>query len=125
MRLVLNDWQDCIPLTIADERIDWLSAGAAISSISIVGICIGLGVPLLSVLLEQRGYSATMIGLNTAFAGVAALATAPLASPTRRAHRRSPCNVDRLRNSSVSFALFQCSIRSPHGACSVCLCMEP
>lgn len=63
-----------------EEKIDWLSAGAAIASISIVGICIGLGVPLLSVILEQRGYSATMIGLNTAFSGVAALASAPFVS---------------------------------------------
>ena len=32
-----------------DDKIDWLSAGAAIASISVVGICIGLGMPLLSV----------------------------------------------------------------------------
>ena len=59
----------------------WLSISAAIGSISVVGIAIGLGMPLLSVILESRGYSATMIGLNTAVAGIASIAAAPLATP--------------------------------------------
>lgn len=59
----------------------WLSVGAAIAAISVVGTAIGLGVPLLSVLLESRGHSATMIGLNTAVAGIASIAAAPLAIP--------------------------------------------
>jgi MFS family permease len=63
------------------ETVRWLSIGAAIASISVVGIAIGLGVPLLSVILEARGYSATMIGLNTAVAGFASIAAAPLAVP--------------------------------------------
>lgn len=63
------------------ERTHWLSIGAAISSISVVGIAIGLGTPLLSVILESRGHSATMIGLNTAVAGIASVAAAPLATP--------------------------------------------
>ena len=63
------------------ERVRWLSMIAAVSSISVVGIAIGLGVPLLSVILEQRGHSATMIGLNTAIAGIASIAAAPLAIP--------------------------------------------
>ena len=46
-----------------------------------VGIAIGLGMPLLSVILESRGHSATMIGLNTAVAGLASIAAAPLATP--------------------------------------------
>ena len=58
-----------------------LSLAAAIGSISVVGIAIGLGVPLLSVVLEQRGHSATMIGLNTAAAGLASIAAAPIATP--------------------------------------------
>ncbi len=37
--------------------------------------------PLLSVILETRGHSATMIGLNTAVAGLASIAAAPLATP--------------------------------------------
>ncbi|HEY4191688.1 MAG TPA: MFS transporter [Mesorhizobium sp.] len=67
--------------TEADERIHWLPMIAAISSISVVGIAIGLGMPLLSVILESRGHSATMIGLNTAVAGFASIAGAPLATP--------------------------------------------
>ncbi|QPC88700.1 MFS transporter [Mesorhizobium sp. NBSH29] len=59
----------------------WLSISAAIASISVVGIAIGLGVPLLSIILESRGFSASMIGLNTAVAGLASIAAAPMATP--------------------------------------------
>lgn len=59
----------------------WLSICAAIASISVVGIAIGLGVPLLSMILEARGHSATMIGANTAAAGIASIAAAPFATP--------------------------------------------
>lgn len=59
----------------------WLSIGAAIASITVVGIAIGLGVPLLSVVLENRGFSASLIGLNTAVAGLASIAAAPVAIP--------------------------------------------
>lgn len=65
----------------ADERVHWLPMFAAIASISVVGIAIGLGMPLLSVILESRGHSASMIGLNTAVAGFASIAGAPLATP--------------------------------------------
>lgn len=63
------------------ERVHWRSISAAIASISVVGIAIGLGIPLLSVILESRGYSSSMIGLNTAIAGIASIAAAPLATP--------------------------------------------
>lgn len=63
------------------ERVHWRSISAAIASISVVGVAIGLGIPLLSVILESRGYSPSMIGLNTAIAGVASIAAAPLATP--------------------------------------------
>ncbi|MEW9808463.1 MFS transporter [Mesorhizobium sp. ZMM04-5] len=64
-----------------DDRLHWLPIIAAVSSISVVGIAIGLGMPLLSVILESRGISATMIGLNTAVAGIASIVAAPLATP--------------------------------------------
>ena len=67
------------------EEIHWPSLVAAISSISAVGIAIGLGLPLLSIILEKRGISSTLIGLNTAMAGVAAMAAAPIT--TRLAHK--------------------------------------
>nr|WP_316653608.1 MFS transporter [uncultured Gellertiella sp.] len=66
------------------EEIHWPSLVAAISSISAVGIAIGLGLPLLSIILEKRGISSTMIGLNSAMAGIAAMIAAPLT--TRAAH---------------------------------------
>lgn len=66
---------------IGDDEIAWLSIAAAIAAISAVGIAIGLGIPLLSVVLENRGYSASLIGLNTAAAGIASIAAAPFATP--------------------------------------------
>lgn len=69
------------PACGAPTEIRWRSISAAIASISVVGMAIGLGVPLLSVILESRGYSATMIGANTAVAGIASIAAAPFATP--------------------------------------------
>jgi MFS family permease len=63
------------------ERINWRSVGAAIISVSVVGVTIGLGLPLLSTVMENRGYSATLIGLSSAMAGVASLITCPFATP--------------------------------------------
>ncbi|PZU82704.1 MAG: MFS transporter [Shinella sp.] len=60
------------------EEIHWPSLIAAVVSISSVGIAIGLGLPLLSIILEKRGISSTMIGLNSAMAGIAAMAAAPV-----------------------------------------------
>jgi len=67
------------------EEIHWPSLIAAISAITAVGITIGLGLPLLSIILERRGISSTMIGLNSAMAGIAAMVAAPLT--TKLAHR--------------------------------------
>jgi MFS family permease len=67
------------------EEIHWPSLFAAISAISAVGIAIGLGLPLLSIILEKRGISSTLIGLNSAMAGIAAMAAAPVT--TKLAHR--------------------------------------
>ncbi len=64
-----------------DEAIHWLSIAAAIAAISAVGIALGLGLPLLSIVLEKNGVSATMIGLNSAMAGLASIAVAPFCTP--------------------------------------------
>jgi MFS family permease len=72
---------ETIPQQAEAVRMRWLSISAAIASISVVGIAIGLGMPLLSIILETRGHSASMIGLNTAIAGLASIAAAPLATP--------------------------------------------
>lgn len=50
---------------------------AAIGAISAVGTSLSLGMPLLAVILEQRGYSSSVIGLVTAAAGVASLLSTP------------------------------------------------
>ena len=62
------------------EVIHWPALIAAVSAITAVGIAIGLGLPLLSVILEKRGVSSTMIGLNSAMAGVAAMVAAPIST---------------------------------------------
>lgn len=62
------------------SRVAWSGVVAAIASIGAVGLALGLGLPLLSVVLEARGISSTLIGLNTAVAGLASLLAAP-ASP--------------------------------------------
>ncbi|KKX34260.1 MFS transporter [Rhizobium sp. LC145] len=66
------------------EEIHWPSLIAAISAISAVGIAIGLGLPLLSIILEKRGIPSTLIGLNAAMAGVASMVAAPIT--TKLAH---------------------------------------
>lgn len=60
------------------EDIHWPALIAAIASITAVGIAMGLGLPLLSIILEKRGISSTLIGVNTAMGGIAAMAAAPL-----------------------------------------------
>jgi MFS family permease len=68
---------------IAPQKADlwnWRSLAAAIACISIVGVGIGLGIPLLSVLMAKGGLSPTLIGLNTAAGGLAAMLVSPFAA---------------------------------------------
>ncbi|MFD1327064.1 MFS transporter [Mycoplana ramosa] len=67
------------------DSIHWRSLFAAIAAISAVGIAIGLGLPLLSIIMEKRGIPSTLIGLNSAMAGVASMLAAPFT--TQIAHR--------------------------------------
>lgn len=67
------------------DRIRWPSFIAATASVTAVGVAIGLGLPLLSIILEKRGVPSTLIGLNSAMAGIAAMAAAPIT--TKLAHR--------------------------------------
>lgn len=59
------------------EKIDWLALIAVISGITGVGLALSLSLPLLSVVLERRGISSSLIGVNTAIAGVAAIVVLP------------------------------------------------
>ena len=88
------------------DRVRWLGVVAAIASISVVGIAIGLGVPLLSVILDGRGYSPTLIGLNTAVAGIASIAAAPLATPLAIRFGVVPTIVTMIVVGAFSFAGF-------------------
>jgi len=72
------------------EEIHWPSLIAAIAAITAVGIAIGLGLPLLSIIMEKRGISSTMIGLNSAMAGLASMAAAAVTA--KIAHRHGVAN---------------------------------
>ncbi|MFZ1812994.1 MAG: MFS transporter [Rhizobiaceae bacterium] len=65
-------------------KLDIVSIMAAIATISSVGVAIGLSFPLLSILMEQRGYSPTLIGANTAMAGLASILAVPFVNPLAR-----------------------------------------
>lgn len=58
----------------------WRAVAAATTSMTAVGVSISLGMPLLSLVLEARGVSTAMIGLNSAVGGIASLVV-PLAIP--------------------------------------------
>lgn len=66
------------------EGSDWRGIVAAVTSISTVGIGLSLGLPLLALVLESRGVSATAIGINTAMAGVASIVAVPFVTPLAR-----------------------------------------
>jgi MFS family permease len=66
------------------DKLDVPAAVAAIAAISAVGVAIGLTYPLLSILMEQRGYSSTLIGANTAMAGIASIMTVPFVNAIAR-----------------------------------------
>lgn len=61
-----------------ESALRWRGIWAAITCISVVGLGLSLSIPLLSLMMEARGVSDAMIGLNTAVAGLAALCMAPL-----------------------------------------------
>lgn len=53
------------------------SLTAAISAVAVVGVGLSLSIPLLALEMEQRGISNKWMGINTAIAGIATVATAP------------------------------------------------
>lgn len=59
------------------ERVDRFALAAVISGITGVGLALSLSLPLLSVVLEERGISPSLIGVNTATAGVASILCLP------------------------------------------------
>ncbi|MEM9279732.1 MAG: MFS transporter [Pseudomonadota bacterium] len=63
---------------------DMRSIAAAITSITAVGAGLGLSGPLLSLLMERQGISSTVIGANTAVAGLAAMIAVPFVTELSR-----------------------------------------
>lgn len=57
------------------ERI--AAIAAAIACVAVVGIGLSLSIPLLSIEMERRGASSTLIGLNTAMAGISSICIVP------------------------------------------------
>ncbi|MFC7053007.1 MFS transporter [Hansschlegelia quercus] len=57
---------------------DRLGIAAAIGCITLAGVSLSLSVPLLALAMEARGASGSMIGANTALAGLAVMIVAPL-----------------------------------------------
>ncbi len=54
------------------------SLTAVITCMTLVGITVGLTFPLLSLILEGRGYSHTLIGVNAAMPAIAMLVLSPM-----------------------------------------------
>lgn len=66
------------------QPINALALAAVISGITGVGLALSLSLPLLSIVLEQRGISPTLVGINTATAGVAAILILPFVTELAR-----------------------------------------
>ncbi len=81
----MNTAEDAFGMAVnRPQEVDKWGAVAAIATISAVGVAVGLSFPLLSFLMEQRGYSTTLIGANTAMAGIASMLAVPFVNPLAR-----------------------------------------
>ncbi|AWN41447.1 MFS transporter [Methylobacterium durans] len=63
--------------SLADDRTRFAAIGAAITCVAVVGIGLSLSIPLLSIEMERMGASSTLIGVNTAVAGLASIVVVP------------------------------------------------
>ncbi|KQT14673.1 hypothetical protein ASG40_04995 [Methylobacterium sp. Leaf399] len=59
------------------DRDRFAAIAAAITCVAVVGIGLSLSIPLLSLEMSRMGASSTMIGINTAVAGLASIVTVP------------------------------------------------
>ncbi len=57
---------------------DRVGIAAAIACITLAGVSLSLSIPLIALSMETRGASGSLIGLNTALAGLAVLTVAPV-----------------------------------------------
>ncbi len=68
----------------AADRARTLALGAIVASAAAIATGLSLGLPLLALVLQARGISATWIGLNGAVAGLASILAPPLVTPLAR-----------------------------------------
>ncbi|HUG62131.1 MAG TPA: MFS transporter [Methylomirabilota bacterium] len=66
-----------VTTTAVPARTRLLGIAAAIGAITAVGTSMSLGLPLLAIVMETRGASTSLIGINTAMAGVASILVTP------------------------------------------------
>jgi MFS family permease len=92
------------PAPSAATRI--VGIAAAIGAISAVGTSLSLGLPLLAILLENRGVSTSLIGLNTAMAGVASIAVTPFVPGLAHRFGAAPFLAVVLVVATLTFPLF-------------------
>ncbi|MFO1090568.1 MAG: MFS transporter [Hyphomicrobiales bacterium] len=79
MNQTTNERHAGAPAAPAGEgRPDWRNLSAAIAAITVFGFALGLMFPLLSLLLERRGYADDVIGLNAAMSPVGILLFSPM-----------------------------------------------
>ncbi len=87
---------------IEDSRHWRASLATIISMISVVGLTLGLTLPLLAIILERRGVPATMIGLNTAVQALGLLVVTPFVPRLLRALGTKPFLVTNLAITAAS-----------------------
>ncbi|MBS7541436.1 MFS transporter [Ancylobacter lacus] len=83
------------------------SIAAAIGTIAVVGVGLGLTVPLLAIEMESRGVPRTLIGLNTAVAGIANIVVAPFVTGMVRRHGVSTLLFGALALAALSLLAFK------------------
>ena len=73
LQQLVHAWADA-PLTPTERR---RSLIAVIACISVVGMGLGVSIPLLALLMERSGVPASLIGLNTAMPALATFVFTP------------------------------------------------
>jgi MFS family permease len=87
-------------------RAQAITIAAAITCISVAGVGLSLIAPLITLLLSAQGISATMIGIQTAFASFAAIATSPFVPRLARKFGLRRFVLGTLALAAVSLCLF-------------------
>ena len=93
------------PMPSAD-RARTLALGAIVASAAAIATGLSLGLPLLALVLQARGVSATWIGLNSAIAGLASILAPPLVTPLARLLGATRLLIASLALVAVSFFAF-------------------